>query len=56
MEEIMLKMQKTQTEGNTCDCLPACISLQYDAETSQAHFNWFRLYNSYRENTSQFDG
>lgn len=56
LEQIMLSMQKTQRHENTCDCLPACASLQYDAETSQAYFNWIKLFGAYKENMSEFDG
>lgn len=28
---------------NECDCLPSCTSIRYDAEISQAPFDWDRL-------------
>ncbi|XP_018335267.1 pickpocket protein 28 [Agrilus planipennis] len=40
----------------TCDCLPACTSLIYNAETSQADFNWQKVFESYKVNFSEFPG
>lgn len=54
MEAVMLNIRKTQTLGNTCNCLPACISLQYDAETSQAHFNWIKMLEAIQHNMTEF--
>lgn len=28
---------------NECNCLPACTSIRYDGEVSQASFDWKRL-------------
>ncbi|CAH1966969.1 unnamed protein product [Acanthoscelides obtectus] len=39
-----------------CDCLPACTSLVYNAETSQADFNWQKLFQGFRANFSEFPG
>ncbi|KAF7280748.1 pickpocket protein 28-like [Rhynchophorus ferrugineus] len=39
-----------------CDCLPGCTSLVYNAETSQAEFNWARVFQSYKVNFSEFPG
>lgn len=39
-----------------CDCLPACTSLTYNAETSQADFNWPKLFESFKANFSEFPG
>lgn len=36
-----------------CDCLPACTSITYDAETSQADFNWQKLFIAYKANFSE---
>ncbi|XP_024081092.1 pickpocket protein 28-like isoform X2 [Cimex lectularius] len=50
---------KSSYEGETgqksCDCLPACTSLQYDAETSQADFNAFAVLAAYKDNTSEVE-
>ena len=55
-EKIMFSMKKSETLENTCDCLPACTSLQYDAEVSQVDFNWRKRLNMYVENGSAYDG
>lgn len=31
-----------------CKCLPACTSIEYEAETSQADYDWKALYRAYR--------
>lgn len=30
-----------------CNCLPACTSIRYEAEISQAPFDWQKLYSSF---------
>lgn len=30
-----------------CKCLPACTSIEYEAETSQADFDWRALYKAF---------
>uniref|UniRef100_A0A336L784 CSON004091 protein n=1 Tax=Culicoides sonorensis TaxID=179676 RepID=A0A336L784_CULSO len=40
----------------TCNCLPACTSMQYDAEMSQAEFNWERLFDAYKNPLDEFPG
>lgn len=43
--------------GNTkCNCLPACTSIQYDAEMSQATFNWKDLFKAYKNPVEEFPG
>ncbi|XP_056638388.1 pickpocket protein 28-like [Diorhabda sublineata] len=39
-----------------CDCLPACTSLTYNAEMSQAKYEWDKVFQSFRVNFSEFDG
>ncbi|XP_063916762.1 pickpocket protein 28-like [Zophobas morio] len=39
-----------------CDCLPACTSITYNAETSQADFNWPMLFQGFKANFSEFPG
>ncbi|XP_063915457.1 pickpocket protein 28-like [Zophobas morio] len=39
-----------------CDCLPACTSITYNAEISQADFNWVKLLQGYKSNPSDFSG
>lgn len=35
--------------GTKCDCLPACTSLEYNAEVSQAHFHLTEALNAYHD-------
>lgn len=43
--------------GSTkCDCLPACTSIQYDAEISQATFDWKSLFVAYKSPLDEFPG
>ncbi|XP_065086994.1 pickpocket protein 28-like [Ochlerotatus camptorhynchus] len=39
-----------------CDCLPSCTSVQYDAEISQADFNWRDLFLAYKSPLDEFPG
>lgn len=34
----------------SCDCIPACTSLEYKAEISQANFNWQEVIASFNDN------
>lgn len=38
-----------------CSCLPACTSISYDVELSQADFDYKSLFRSFKDNISQFD-
>lgn len=33
--------------ASKCKCLPACTSIEYEAETSQADFDWKALYQAF---------
>lgn len=39
-----------------CNCLPACTSITYDAETSQADFDWKNLFLAYQNPLDEFPG
>ncbi|XP_037031858.1 pickpocket protein 28-like isoform X2 [Bradysia coprophila] len=39
-----------------CNCLPACTSITYDAEISQAPFDWVSLFNAYNSPLDEFPG
>lgn len=39
-----------------CNCLPACTSIAYDAEISQAKFDWVSLFNALLSPPSEFPG
>lgn len=39
-----------------CDCLPGCTSISYNAETSQADFNWPKVFQAFKANFSEFPG
>lgn len=52
-------MENTESSNNSlvnCDCLPACTSLVYNAETSQAEYNWQKVFQAYKVNFSEFPG
>ncbi|XP_026472958.1 pickpocket protein 28 isoform X2 [Ctenocephalides felis] len=42
-----------ETGRTECDCLPACTSIQYEAELSQADFDWARLFMAFKANFSE---
>lgn len=44
------------TENTGCNCLPACTSITYDAEISQANFDWVSLYTAYNRTAEEFEG
>lgn len=35
---------------SSCDCLPNCVSIEYDVETSQSDFPWTKLIEGYELN------
>ncbi|GLV34809.1 pickpocket 26 [Carabus blaptoides fortunei] len=39
-----------------CNCLPACTSLTYNAETSQADFNWPKLFQAFKADLNEMPG
>ncbi|CAG4955982.1 unnamed protein product [Parnassius apollo] len=55
--EILSNLDKKLNENDTlgesravaakCKCLPACTSIEYEAETSQADFDWKALYTAF---------
>lgn len=49
-EEDMKKYQ------STCNCLPSCTSLTYNAESSQADFNWPKVFLAYDSSLDEFPG
>ncbi|XP_075980850.1 pickpocket protein 28-like isoform X2 [Anticarsia gemmatalis] len=36
--------------SSKCQCLPACTSIEYEAETSQADYDWAAIFRAYRLN------
>lgn len=42
--------------GKGCNCLPACTSITYDAEISQARFDWAELFSAYNSPIDEFPG
>lgn len=51
-----LEPEDVDLEVIDCDCLPGCTTLTYNAETSQAEFNWGRVFQSFKTNFSEFPG
>lgn len=39
-----------------CNCLPSCTSITYDAEISQAKFDWVSLFTAFKSNLTEFPG
>lgn len=39
-----------------CNCLPACTSITYDAEISQAKFEFVSVFNAYQTPLDEFPG
>ncbi|XP_039300237.1 pickpocket protein 28 [Nilaparvata lugens] len=52
-EEIQVNLKSEV--GSTCNCLQACTSIEYDAETSQATYDWEKQMMAYQENMSDPD-
>ncbi|KAL3273907.1 hypothetical protein HHI36_015334 [Cryptolaemus montrouzieri] len=55
---ISKKIRKDEESGTVidCDCLPGCTTLSYNAEISQADFEWQRVFQSHRVNPEEFSG
>lgn len=34
--------------SSRCQCLPACTSIEYEAETSQADYDWAAIFRAYK--------
>lgn len=47
----MNKLGKT-----VCNCLPSCTSINYDAEISQADYEYVKVFNSYGADLNEFPG
>lgn len=41
-----------ELEKTVCNCLPSCTSIEYDAEISQADYDFVQVFNSYMARTS----
>lgn len=44
------KLHQAREVSEKCQCLPACTSIEYEAETSQADYDWRAIYRAYRLN------
>lgn len=49
-------LTKPENAKKGCNCLPACTSITYDAEISQAKFDWRSLFNAYKNPIDEFPG
>lgn len=59
MKEIEEGLSSTtdSRRGETkCNCLPLCTSITYDAEISQARFNWEDLFKAFKNPIDEFPG
>lgn len=50
------KTTKEFEEGKGCNCLPSCTSIAYDAEISQAKFDWKSTFIALESPPSEFPG
>jgi acid-sensing ion channel, other len=41
---------------NKCNCLPSCTSVAYDAEISQAHFEFVKALSAFGEDLNELPG
>ncbi|XP_055528659.1 pickpocket protein 28-like [Wyeomyia smithii] len=55
-EEVRYSVGKRNNQPSKCDCLPACTSVQYDAEISQADFDWKNLFRSFKQPINEYPG
>lgn len=46
--QYMLGIDVNRVTQDECNCLPSCTSIRYDAETSQAPFDWNRLKDAFQ--------
>lgn len=46
----------TEIVKRGCNCLPSCTSITYDAEISQAKFDWVSLFTAFKSNLTEFPG
>lgn len=54
-EQYVNGITDSKDSPNECDCLPACTSIRYDAEITQAPFDWLRLSSAFN-NTREIPG
>lgn len=54
IQQITEALKESDLEGS-CNCLPACTSIKYDAETSQAAFDYKALYGAFNANETDPD-
>ena len=47
--------KEKRIEGE-CDCLPTCTSIQYDAEISQADYDWEKVFQAFKYNINHIPG
>lgn len=55
-QDFMEGLSGGTVEKKGCNCLPACTSITYDAEISQARFDWISLFNAYKSPLDEFPG
>uniref|UniRef100_A0A182SYF3 Pickpocket n=1 Tax=Anopheles maculatus TaxID=74869 RepID=A0A182SYF3_9DIPT len=55
-EDVKFIVDKSRDYRAKCNCLPACTSVQYDAEISQADLDWKSLFAAFRQSLGEQDG
>lgn len=49
-------LKNVHSAASGCNCLPACTSITYDAEISQAKFDWIGLFKAFNNPLDEFPG
>lgn len=57
-QDKLLKLSMVEGIDNrfTCNCLPACSSIGYDGEISQANFEWRKFFIAHKKSMDNLDG
>lgn len=57
LKEGLETVNKDNLRGRThCNCLPSCTSINYDAEISQADFDWKKVFMAYNNPLDEYPG
>ena len=55
-QELAKEKRKKNRVKDECDCLPSCTSIRYDADISQADYDWEEVLNAFKMKTSEIPG
>jgi amiloride-sensitive sodium channel len=52
-----IEVESSSTKADKmCDCPPSCTSITYDVETSQADFEWQKVFEAFKADINEFPG